>query len=98
LRLATEDPWLEWLDYVFPAGGVLGAGTYDQPVYPFNIYNPAKYAGPQLQNVGYDQIVSGYGKPTATMYPLERGTPDIALPAEETVDETETEFDRDAYE
>lgn len=29
-----------------------------------------------MDNIGYDQIVCGYGKPMATMYELEKGIPD----------------------
>lgn len=61
------------LNAIFPQAEKIGASEYTRPDFPFAIYNPPEYYGPKLDNIGYDQIVCGYGKPMATMYELESG-------------------------
>ena len=59
------------LNAIFPASEKIGASEYARPEFPFAIYNPTEYYGPNLDNVGYDQIKFGFGKPQASMYKLD---------------------------
>ena len=61
------------LNAIFPQAEKIGASEYARPEFPFAIYNPPEYFGPKLDDIGYDEIKCGYGKPMATMYDLESG-------------------------
>jgi hypothetical protein len=61
------------LNAIFPQAEKIGAAEYERPEFPFAIYNPTDYFGPKLDDIGYDEIKCGYGKPMATMYNLEAG-------------------------
>ena len=65
------------LDVVLPKNSKIGGGTFTYPAYPFQVYVPPAYTGPTLSNIGYDQIVFGFGKPMASMYILELGNADV---------------------
>lgn len=59
---------------IFPESEKIGpVAEYERPEFPFAIYNPTEYYGAKLDNIGYDEIKSGYGKPMATIYELETG-------------------------
>ena len=61
------------LNAIFPQSEKIGASEYARPEFPFAIYNPLEYFGPKLDDIGYDQIKFGFGKPMATLYNLETG-------------------------
>ena len=59
------------LNVIFPTAEKIGAQVYARPEFPFAIYNPPEYYGPNLDSITVDQIKCGYGKPMSTLYPLE---------------------------
>jgi len=61
------------LNAIFPNAEKIGATNYARPVYPFNIYNPSAYVGVNLDEITYEEISFGFGKPMASMYTLEEG-------------------------
>lgn len=42
------------LNAIFPSSEKIGAFEYNRPEFPFAIYNPVEYYGPNLDNIDYD--------------------------------------------